>query len=194
MNEDLDVSDTLDQPVPFTLENTVNSETLEHIYDTDTLYIYRKHELEEAYYVPCDSADSRGYPEQEFDDYLNEWKFADTYHNVIFDHIVTRKMLNIFIPEINDSLRAVGITDTLTLCYVNIEIQHPVTGQVAVFHDIYNWVNDDLKPIFNLNMELHKLWGYKDAIIAFPINSTHMPTGRNMDFEHEYVTLNFNGL
>ncbi|MFN0274950.1 MAG: hypothetical protein ACKVPJ_04340 [Chitinophagales bacterium] len=151
----------------------------------DTVFVYSAFPLPEG--IPsCEDARPRMYPAQQNDDYLHEERFDSVYHVVIFDHIATRKMLNVFIPSLNDP--------NANLCGVNLNLKNPVTGQVVVFHDVFNWMNNKQKQIFNTNREVHNLWGFSSGVKAFPVKLYHVPTGKDFTFGHSELKIYFRDL
>lgn len=151
----------------------------------DTLFIFPTAPVPEGI-PPCNALQADWYPSQHEDDYLHEGRFRGLYHVAIFDHIITRKMLNIFLPELNNP--------DADLCGVRLTLVNPSTGQVAVFYDIFNWVNDDTMQIFNLNQELHNIWGYDSGVILFPVHLIHLPDMVDYTFDHQYASIHFDGL
>ncbi len=140
--------------------------------------------------VPCNEVAPRyTFPDQNPDDYLHEERFEGMNHIVIFDHIVTRKMIMVFIPTTNNP--------DANLCGVQLIVQNPITGQYVVFKDIFSWIDENGKPIFNLNKKLYYLWGFDSGAVALPIFLTHLPTGLSYNFptkysDHREVKLMFN--
>lgn len=147
----------------------------------DTVFIASVNEK-----IECGKISPRGYPKQLPDDYLYEERFDGLKHVVIFDHIVTRKMLNVFIPTLNNP--------DADLCGVKIIVTNPHTGQVAVFYDVFNWIDRSGKQIFNMNKELHALWGFSGTKEKLPVKLYHVPTGTDYSFNHTEMTLIFKGL
>lgn len=136
------------------------------------------------------------YPAQLPDDYLHEDRFTGLPFISIFDHIITRKNLNIFFPTYYDHY---GYTDTLTFCDVRDCITHPITGQVVCFENTFNWKDENGQNIFNINKKLWLLWGFNFGVVSFDISRIHLPTGIDYTFvdffpAHTEVKLNFNGM
>ncbi len=130
-------------------------------------------------------------PAQTNQDYLDEPRFNGLPHVVLFDHIVTRKMLNVFLPSLNDA-RA-------DFCAVQLGMTHPVTGQVVIFEDIFNWIDERGAGMFNLNKKLHFLWGFETGTATFEITHVHRPTGYDYTFVNDFpghatMTLRFGGV
>jgi hypothetical protein len=151
----------------------------------DTVFVYAKYPLPDNI-IPCDKVKARMYPAQQNDDYLHEERFDSIYHVVIFDHIATRKMLNVFIPTLNDP--------QANLCGVNLYLTNPESGQVVVFHDIFNWMNNKQKQIFNTNREIYNLWGFSSGVKELPVKLIHVPTGNDFSFGHTQMKLYFRNL
>lgn len=151
----------------------------------DTVFIYAAFPVPDSM-PPCGSINKSIYPSQNHDDYLHEERFSSLYHVVIFDHIVTRKMLNIFLPTLNDS--------SANLCGVRLFLENPDTHQVVVFSDIFNWMDDHGHQIFNTNRELSNLWGYSGSTVVFPVKMIHVPTGTDYTFGHQGLSLHFENM
>lgn len=150
----------------------------------DTVFIYAAHPLPDSI-VPCNAVTKQMYPAEQRDDYLHEERFDSLYHVVIFDHIVTRKFLNILLPGLQNS--------KAELCNVTLTLQHPATKQVVVFYDIFNWMNNEGEQIFNTNREVHNLWGISGAVVVFPVKLYHSPSGSDYTFGHTELKLRMNG-
>lgn len=132
---------------------------------------------------PCGDINTLDYPNQLPDDYLHEERFTGLEHVVIFDHIATRKMVNVFLPTLDNP--------DANLCGVDLWVKNPQTGQTHRYKDIFNWEGNG--GIFNLNEELSALWGFhsSDGVVSFPCHLKHMPTGLSYDFEHEDIAVKF---
>ncbi|MBC8047020.1 MAG: hypothetical protein H7Y00_09515 [Fimbriimonadaceae bacterium] len=169
-----------------TLKGTPQSENeRKDLEKADTIFVFSKYALPDSI-IPCDKITTRMYPDQQKDDYLHEERFEGMYHVVLFDHIVTRKMLNVFLKTLDDP--------NANLCGVQLILTNPNTGQVVVFNDIFNWVNNNGKQIFNVNRELKNLWNFSGGAVAFPVKLIHTPTGRDYTFGHSELRLVFREL
>lgn len=155
--------------------------TYKTITSGDTIHIWSRQDTPD-----CEKLTPRGYPKQEPDDYLHEERFDGMQHIVIFDHIVTRKMLNVFLPQLNDP--------DADLCGVQLILTNPYTQQVVVFYDIFNWINKNGVQIFNANRELADLWGFTGSKETMLVKMVHVPTGTDYGFGHSQIILKFTGL
>ncbi|MFN0276249.1 MAG: MopE-related protein [Chitinophagales bacterium] len=131
------------------------------------------------------------YPVQVNDDFLNEWRFEGLPFILIFDHIATRKVFNLFLPRLNDP--------NVNVCNVNMWLTHPVTGQVAQFNDVFNWQDENGKNIFSVNKKVSFLWQIESGVWSFPIDFVQDSTGYDFTFEayypgHDDADLSFNGI
>lgn len=148
----------------------------------DTIKVYSPAKLSDAS-IACSNITPRTYPEQHPDDYLHEERFEGMDHVVLFDHIATRKILNVLIPTIKNP--------DANLCGVDLQLTNPETGQVVIFYDIFNWVNKNGKGIFNTNKEVYNIWKFDVPKMNLPVKMTHIPTGSDYAFGHEVIKLKF---
>lgn len=136
--------------------------------------------------VPCAEQKSTGLPDQNGDDYLHEERFEGMEHIVLFDHIVTRKMINVIIPEAENP--------AVNLCNINLTLINPETDESVTFYDIYNWVDDEGKPIFNTNKKVYQLWGFSEGKMEMPVDQIHAPTGEHLDHGHTTINVGLQGI
>ncbi|MBC8172827.1 MAG: hypothetical protein H7X71_02880, partial [Chitinophagales bacterium] len=119
----------------------------------------------------CIPDDYHLYPDQQGDQYLHEELFRGLNNVVLFSHITTRKMILTF--KVKD------------FCDIRLIITNPVTGQVAVFDDIYRWREAD-QDMYNLNKNLCWLWGFDGPItIDFPLKQIRSTTGEDLSMDHQ---------
>lgn len=136
---------------------------------------------------PCSPLPSPiGYPSQQNDDYLHEERFEGMYHIVLFDHIVTRKMINIIIPETENPY--------VDFCNINLKLKNTSTGQKVTFKNVYNWVDENGNFIFNTNKNVYYLWGFETGTVNFPVLQIHEATGQNLNYGHDTMALKFTGI
>ncbi|MBC8172517.1 MAG: T9SS type A sorting domain-containing protein [Chitinophagales bacterium] len=114
------------------------------------------------------------YPGQVYNDYLHEERFAGLPFVYIFDHIGTKKLLNVELPLLEDP--------NVNLCSVNIAVTHPSSGQVALFGDVFNWIDENGANIFNLNKKMYFLWGFDDGEQTFVISILQDSTDYDFTF------------
>jgi hypothetical protein len=118
------------------------------------------------------------YTDQHDDDFLHEERFEGKPLVFIVDHNGTRKIYNILIPSLGDT--------TITTCDVDLYTTNPVTGQVAGFKDIYNWIDENGKNIFNMNKKIYFLWGFTDDNRDFPTDMIQTTTGIDFTFPNYF--------
>ena len=135
----------------------------------------------------CNSVSRLGYPSQDPTQYLHPETLLSggKFHYVVFDHIATRKMIVVF-----------GVSN---LCFIDFWIKNddpgsPFFGQILLFKDIYNWTDVNNNPLFNLNYEIYKYWGYSSTKETFPIRSKRSTTGEDMSFGHDSMTITQMGI
>jgi hypothetical protein len=114
------------------------------------------------------------YTDQHEDDFLHEERFIGKPLVFIVDHNGTRKIYHILIPSTGDT--------TITTCDVQLTLTNPVTGQVVVFDDIYNWIDENGRNIFNMNKKMYFLWGFDSGNVDFPAEMLQLPTGIDFTF------------
>lgn len=105
-------------------------------------------------------------------DYLHEDIFFDFPFTILVDHYGTRKIVETLMPSLGDP--------DANLCNVNLYVTNPETGQVAVFYDEYNWIDENGRNIFNANKKMYWLWGFDAGTITFPIEA--IQEGTDYDF------------
>ncbi|HOZ85504.1 MAG TPA: hypothetical protein PK191_08435 [Niabella sp.] len=182
--------------------------------DADTLYFTNEtqfrdflvtHNLAENYAItpPKYSFDctnlpaSTSYPDMHSDDYLNEEDFIGKPFVILFDHIITRKHLNIFFPTYYEENPQAP--HNLNFCNVYDYVTNRATGQVACFINSFNWFDERGENMLNFNKKLWLLWGYSNGNITFGITRIHKPTGVDLTFkeyfpDHSELTLSFSGI
>lgn len=120
-------------------------------------------------------------------DYLHEELFDGYPFTILVDHYGTRKIINTLMPYLEDP--------DANVCSVNLSITNPSTGQVVIFYDEYNWIDENGRNIFNANKKIYFLWGYDSGTYVFPTDAVQDGTGYDFTFpEHipgETMTLNF---
>lgn len=137
------------------------------------------------------------YPEQHSDDYLHEENFIGKPYVILFDHIITRKHLNIFFPTYySENPQA---PHNLNFCNVNDYVTNRSTGQVACFTNSFNWFDERGENMLNFNKKLWLLWGFNNGNITLGITRIHIPTGMDFTFKeyfpaHRELTLSFAGI
>ncbi|MBK7740090.1 MAG: hypothetical protein IPI42_05885 [Saprospiraceae bacterium] len=174
----------------------LNADTLYFDNETqfrDFLFHYglsRKYEIiPPKYHFSCTVVPlPNNYPEQMRDDYLNEDRFVGKPFINLFDHIATRKYINIFFPTYYENNP--GTTKVLNFCDVNEYITNLATGQVVCFKDVFNWYDENGENIFNANKKVWLLWSYNDAVVKFGIEIVHVPTGVDYTFKEYYPAHN----
>lgn len=114
------------------------------------------------------------YTDQHDDDFLHEERFIGKPLIFIVDHNGTRKIYHILIPSTGDT--------TLTTCDVQLTLTNPVTGQVVVFDDVYNWIDENGRNIFNMNKKMYFLWGFDSGNVDFPAEMLQLTTGVDFTF------------
>jgi hypothetical protein len=141
--------------------------------------------------------DANTYPSQQSNDYLHEDRFTGMPFIVLFDHIATRKHINIFFPAYYDDHP--GVPHDLNLCGVNEYITNPQTGQVVCFYDSFNWRDENGENIFNTNKKLWLLWGFHTGNVTFGVARIQTSTGIDFTFkdnfpEHKSLTVSFDSI
>lgn len=135
----------------------------------------------------CSNVDYHGYPDQDGWQYLNPESVlaSGKDHNVLVDHLITRKVLNVF-----------GYP---TLCHIDIWMKNNIPtsshyGEVLHFADIYNWTDLNGNPLFNLNYEIAIRWDITTGTYSFPAKLKFMETGEDASEGHDEITLRFIGI
>ena len=130
------------------------------------------------------------YTFQDASDYLHEELFVGMNFSVTIDHLITTKVFNVLMPTFGDP--------EATICSVNLTIHHPVSGQVAIFYDIYNWIDENGQNIFNFNKKMYFLWGYSAGKVSFDRELIQEETGYDFTFPSDMtshpIKLNFDGI
>lgn len=159
--------------------------------DADTLHFYNEQEFHDflEYYelkhydilppsvsFDCMFSDTFTYYSSPLGDqtYLAEDTYADQPFTVFADHFTTKKTVVNLMPSLDDP--------DANLCNVNIYFKNPYTLQVAVFHDMYNWMDENGWNIFNMNKKVYFLWGFTSGSILFETDMIQDSTGYDFSF------------
>lgn len=192
----------------FLVAGTVNSQTIQPL-DADTLSFYNETQFRDflRYYglkdydiisasltSDCSTqpSDLSTYPAEGSDDYLHEEIFEGKQCVYILDHIITRKLWTILLPTLGDP--------DADLCSVRIWITNLSTGQVVMFDDVFNWLDENGKNIFNLNKKMYFLYGFNAGQRQFKSSQIQLTTGYDFTFPdlypetHDIIRLRFDGI
>ena len=189
----------------FILLSSKNLKAIQSITD-DTLYFHDEQEfhdflefnglkfydiVEPAVSFNCEEGSTVPlYTFQDPSDYLHEELFVGMNFSVIIDHLITTKVFNVLMPTIGDP--------DATVCSVNLTIHHPDSDQVAIFYDIYNWIDENGQNIFNFNKKMYFLWGFNSGKIDFDRELIQEVTGYDFTFPTDMtshpINLNFDSI